>query len=82
VTERRGKRRKQLLDDLKEMIGWWKLKEETLYRTLWKTVLEGAMDLSQDRTHDIQTCCIVYQFFVTPIFGKLYFLVFRNCFGP
>ena len=28
VTERRGGRRKQLLDDLKETRGLWKLKEE------------------------------------------------------
>jgi hypothetical protein len=27
VTERRGRRRKQLLDDLKEMRSYWKLKE-------------------------------------------------------
>ena len=30
------RRRKQLLDDLKEMIGYWKLKEEELYRTVWR----------------------------------------------
>ena len=29
VTGRRGKRRKQLLDDLKETRGYWKLKEST-----------------------------------------------------
>jgi hypothetical protein len=34
VTGRRGKRCKQLLDDLKEMRGCWKLKEEALDRTL------------------------------------------------
>ena len=36
VTLRRGKRCKQLLDDLKEAIGYWRLKEDTLARTLWK----------------------------------------------
>jgi len=30
VTERRGKRSKQLLDDLKKNRGHWKLKEESL----------------------------------------------------
>jgi hypothetical protein len=35
VTERRGRRRKQLLDDLKENKGCWKLKEEALDRILW-----------------------------------------------
>jgi hypothetical protein len=28
---------KQLLDDLKEMRRYWKLKEEALYPTLWRT---------------------------------------------
>jgi hypothetical protein len=37
VTERRGRRRKQLLDVLKEKRGYWKLKEEALDRTLWRT---------------------------------------------
>jgi len=37
VTRRRGRRRKQLLDDLKEKRGYWKLKEEALDRTLWRT---------------------------------------------
>ena len=37
VTGRRGRRRKQLLDDLKETRGYWKLKEEALDRTLWRT---------------------------------------------
>jgi hypothetical protein len=37
VTERRGRRRKQLLDDLKEKRGYWKSKEEALDRTLWRT---------------------------------------------
>ena len=37
VTGRRGRRRKQLLDDLTEMRRYWKLKEVILYRTLWRT---------------------------------------------
>jgi len=40
VTGRRGKRRKQLLDDLKEKSGYWKLKGEapdrTVENSLWK----------------------------------------------
>jgi hypothetical protein len=38
VTERPGTRCKQLLDDLKETRRYWKLKEEALDRTLWKTL--------------------------------------------
>jgi hypothetical protein len=37
MTERRGRRSKQLLDELKEKIRYWKLKEEALDRTLWRT---------------------------------------------
>jgi hypothetical protein len=37
VTGRRGRRRKQLLNDLKENRRYWKLKEEALDSTLWRT---------------------------------------------
>jgi hypothetical protein len=37
MTGRRGRRRKQLLDDLTEKRRYWKLKEEALDRTLWRT---------------------------------------------
>ena len=37
VKGRRRERRKQLLDDLKEKRGYWKLMEEGLDRTLWRT---------------------------------------------
>jgi hypothetical protein len=36
-TTRRGRRRKQLLDDLKEAKRYWKLKKEAQDRTLWRT---------------------------------------------
>jgi hypothetical protein len=36
MTGRRGRRRKQLLHDLKEKKRYWKLKEEALNRTLWR----------------------------------------------
>ena len=35
VTERRGRRRRKLLDDLKERRGYSHLKEEALDRTVW-----------------------------------------------
>ena len=34
VTGRRGRKRKQLLDDLKEKSGYWILKEDALDRTV------------------------------------------------
>ena len=36
VIGRRGRRSKQLLEDLEEGEGPWKLKEEALARTLWR----------------------------------------------
>jgi len=36
VTGRRGRRRKKLLDDLKDRRGYYHLKEETLDRTMWR----------------------------------------------
>jgi hypothetical protein len=46
VTGRRGIRRKQLLDDLKETRWYWKVKEKALDHTLWELALEEAVVLS------------------------------------
>ena len=40
VTGRRGRRRKQLLHDLKKTRGYRKFKEEALDRTLWRNSLQ------------------------------------------
>jgi len=37
LTGRPQRRRKQLLDDIKERRGYWMLKDEALDRTLWRT---------------------------------------------
>jgi hypothetical protein len=37
VTGRRGKILNQLLDDIKKKRGHWKLKEEALDHTVWRT---------------------------------------------
>jgi hypothetical protein len=51
VTGRRGGRRKQLLDDLKEKTGYWKLEEEALARILWRTRFgrDGRFVRQEDR---------------------------------
>jgi hypothetical protein len=36
VTVRRGRRRRNLLDDLKERRGYSRLKEEAVVRTMWR----------------------------------------------
>ena len=39
VTRRRGRRRKKLLDDLKDRTGCCQLKEEVLDRTMWRNCI-------------------------------------------
>jgi hypothetical protein len=47
VIERRGRRRRKLLDDLKERRGYCHLKEEVLDRTVWR---DGFGDGSDRKT--------------------------------
>jgi len=44
VSGRRGRRRRQLLDSVKENRRYWKLKEEALDRNLWRTVFGRDCD--------------------------------------
>jgi ABC-type arginine transport system permease subunit len=44
VTGRRGRRRKQLLDDLKEKRRYWKLKQETLDLTRCRSFCERGYE--------------------------------------
>jgi hypothetical protein len=37
IIGRRGRRRKQLVDDLKEKKRYWEMEEEALDRTTWRT---------------------------------------------
>ena len=45
MTRRRGRRRKQLLDDLKETGGSWKLKANALDRGLWRSPVVSGYGL-------------------------------------
>jgi hypothetical protein len=63
MTERRGRRRKQLLDDLKEKRRYWKLKEEALDRTLWRTRLgRGCGPVVRDYRMNVG-CLLCFQWF-------------------
>ena len=42
VTRRRGRRRKKLLDELKDRRGYSHLKEEALDRTMWRNRFRGG----------------------------------------
>jgi hypothetical protein len=43
VTRRQGRRRKKLLDDLKDRRGYYHLKEEALDRTMWRNRIERGV---------------------------------------
>ena len=45
VTGRRGRRRRKLLDDLKDRRGYCHLKEEALDRTVWRHRFGGGFGL-------------------------------------
>ena len=42
LARRRGRRRKKLLDDLKDKRGYSHLKEEALHRTIWRHRFGGG----------------------------------------
>ena len=42
MTRRRGRRRKKLLDELKDSRGYSNLKEEALDRTMWRNRFRGG----------------------------------------
>ena len=44
VTRRRGRRRKKLLNDLKDRRGYSHLKEEALDRTMWRNRFGGGFE--------------------------------------
>jgi len=48
VAGRRWSRSKQIMDDLKKWRRYWKVKEEALAGTVWRTHCGEAMDLSED----------------------------------
>ena len=48
LTGKRGRRRKLLLDDLKETMGYWKFKEEAIAHSVCgELALEEAMGLTK-----------------------------------
>jgi hypothetical protein len=49
VARRRGRRRRKLLDDLKDRRGYSHVKEDALDRTMLRNRFGGDLDLSSDR---------------------------------
>ena len=53
MTGRRGRRRRKLLDDLKERKGYSHLKEETLDRTVWTACFGKGFGLVVRQTNKL-----------------------------
>jgi len=62
VTGRRGRRRRKLLDDLKERRGYSHLKEEALDRTMWRAGFgRGFGPVARKNTKSVSaTTCFGY----------------------
>jgi hypothetical protein len=60
VTGHRGRRRKQLRDGLKEMRGYWKLKEKVLVRSLWRTRFGGSYEPIVRQTTECNMASNIY----------------------
>jgi hypothetical protein len=61
VTGRRGRRRKELLDDPQERRGYSHLKEESLDRTKWRTRFGRGFGPVVRQTTKLMYECNVYQ---------------------
>ena len=57
VTRRRGRRRKKLLDDLKDRRGYSHLKEEALDRTMWSNRFGGGFGPVVRQNTEWMNCC-------------------------
>ena len=78
VTRRRGRRRKKLLDDLKDRRGYSHLKEEALCGGI---VLEETLDLSSDRILNERTYFQVpsiSQLRISCVFNKIKLVMFMH----
>ena len=55
MAGRQGRRRRKLLDDLKERRGYSHLKEEALDRTMWRVRFGRGFGLAVPRNHNLFT---------------------------
>jgi hypothetical protein len=86
VTGRRGRRLKQLLDDLKEKKGYWELKEEALDLTMWRTRFGRCYEPAQGRLQneciklDLQSRGKLMFEMATPFETKKEVMIYMLCF--
>ena len=84
VTRRRGRRRKKLLDDLKDRRGYSHLKEEALDRTMWRhrfgggfvpVVRQNSEWTNEDETNHITTTTTTKKTYQIPTPSPLHEIV-------
>ena len=84
MTRRRGRRRKKLLDDLKERTGYSHLKEEALDRTMWRNRFGGGFGpVVRQNTEWMNECalteCTGTVFCIWPDDGSMSRNMSQNC---
>jgi len=75
VTRRRGRRCKQLLDDLKEKTGYWTMKEATLDRIHWRILFGRGYGTLERQTTEWVNCINRLLFLVTL---TVFFVKYKN----
>jgi hypothetical protein len=60
MTGRQGRRRRKLLDDLKERREYTHLKEEAIDRTMWRARFRRGFGLVLRQTSKGMNCIIIY----------------------
>ena len=71
VTRRRGRRRKKLLDDLKDRRGYSHLKEEALDRTMWRNRFGGSFEPVIGQNNEWMKSKILNELFITKTVGHI-----------
>jgi len=87
VTGRQGRRRRKLLDDLKEMKGYSHLKEEALDRTMWRArfgrgfgpVVRETTKRTMNENEFLQITNLTHSFFLDMFIPILYMFRARLC---
>jgi len=81
VTERQGRRRRKLLDDLKERRGYSHLKEEALDRTTWRARFRGGFGpVVRQTTKWMNEWCGKKNAHLINMFNHILLLFFTNMF--
>jgi hypothetical protein len=80
VTRRQGRKRKQLLDDFKRKREYWKLKEEAIDCTLWRTGFAKSYGLVVKTDYEVNESSLI-QALAFSVGSNYFFLVTQRIEG-